>query len=116
MRYLTTMLSCLLSLFGCHERSVSTSITRVAEQGADQLFSRTTVRPGERMFECVRSASGRCYYQVFNERCDAGDTHCERSDLQRFELRQGQQRYRRDLPVGYSSCVGSSPEKQCHRG
>lgn len=115
MRYLTTLLSCLLSLFGCQERPTSTSITRISEQGIDQLFSRTTVRSGDASFECVRSASGHCYYQVFNEHCDERQ-QCARGQLQRFELRQGQQRKRTDLPAGFSSCVSAGPEQQCHRG
>lgn len=115
MRYLTTLLSCLLSLFGCQDRSTHTSITRISEQGVDQVFSRTTVRDGQARFECVRSASGRCYYEIFTERCDA-QRHCEREHLQRFELGQGQQRRRADLPSGFSSCVGTAPEQRCHRG
>lgn len=115
MRYLTTLLSCLLSLFGCHERATQTSITRISEQGVDQLFSRTTVRDGQARFECVRSASGRCYYEVFAERCDA-QQQCQREPLERFALGQGQQRRHAGLPAGFSSCVSKGPEQRCHRG
>lgn len=116
MRHLTMILSCLLSLFGCHEQSASTSVTRVTAQGADQLFSRTTVRSASTTFECVRSASGRCHYQVFRETCAADGLHCDRSDVQRFEVRAGQQRARADLPKDSSSCVGTAPDGRCHRG
>ena len=116
MRHLTMILSCLLSLFGCHEPSARTSVTRVTERGADQLFSRTTVRGTGTTFECVRSASGRCHYQVFRETCAAGGLHCERNEVQRFQVRAGQQRARTDLPEDSSSCVAAAADGHCHHG
>jgi len=114
MRYLTTLLSCLLSLFGCQERATSTSITRISEHGMDQLFSRTTVRDGTAAFECVRSASGRCHYLVFSEQCDSAQ-HCSRQTLQQFALGTGQVRRWPDLPAGFSSCVGTTAQQHCQR-
>ena len=116
MRHLTMILSCLLSLFGCHERSASTTVTRITAQGVDQLFSRTTARGGETTFECVRSVSGRCHYQVFLERCSPDGAHCDRSGVQRFDVRAGQQRARSDLPADSLGCVGTAPDARCHRG
>ena len=115
MRYLTTLLSCLMALFGCQEKATSTSITRVSEQGVDLLFSRTSVGTGSASFECVRSASGRCYYEVFEEACDAA-RHCVRAGLQRFDVRAGQLQRQQGLPAGFQSCVSSRPEQRCHRG
>lgn len=112
MRYLTTMLSCLLSLFGCHDKVTSTSITRISDHGSDQLFSRTSVREEGASFECLRSASGRCYYQVFNESCDANQ-HCERGDIRRFDVRAGQVQRRENLPTGFQACVSNSPTGRC---
>ncbi len=113
MRYLTTVLSCLLSLFGCQDKGTSTSITRITDQGIDQLFSRTSVRAESASFECVSSASGRCYYQVYRETCD-GQQHCERGMLQVFDVRAGHTRKRADLPQGFKTCVSNSTRQPCH--
>lgn len=112
MRYLTTLLSCLLSLFGCQDKVTSTSITRISEQGIDQLFSRTSVRAESASFNCVRSASGRCYYQVFKETCD-GQQRCERGMLQAFDIRAGHTQKREGLPQGFRTCVSSSATVPC---
>ncbi|UWX04199.1 hypothetical protein H1235_02295 [Pseudoxanthomonas sp. NC8] len=57
MNLLTTLLSCLLSLFGCAQAS-TTSITRVVDDGDETLFSKTTLADGVATFECFTSASG----------------------------------------------------------
>ena len=54
MRLLTTLLSCLLSLFGCDTRPSTTSITRVVDQGTDRVadqarFSEVTAVLGDRL-------------------------------------------------------------------
>jgi hypothetical protein len=112
MRYFTTVLSCLLSLFGCQDKVTSTSITRISEQGIDQLFSRTSVRAESASFECVNSASGRCYYQVFKETCD-GQQHCQRGMLQAFDVRAGHTHKREGLPTGFKTCVSNSTAIPC---
>lgn len=116
MRHITMILSCLLSLFGCHERFATTSVIRITEAGADQLFSRTTVRGGDATFECVRSTSGRCHFQVFRETCAPDGLRCDRTDVQRFEVRAGQEQARGKLPQGSTSCVSAAPNGRCHRG
>ena len=112
MRFLTTIMSCLLSLFGCHDKVTTTSITRISAHGMDQLFSRTSVRTDGAWFECVSSDSGRCYYQVFHEACD-GQQHCERSALQQFDVRAGQRQKHASLPPGFKSCVATTPAARC---
>ena len=50
MQLLTTLLSCLLSLFGSLAPASSTSITRIAGSDGDTLFSKTTLVDGVATF------------------------------------------------------------------
>lgn len=57
-----------LALYGC-DVGGSTYVHRTQVDGADTLHSKVVVRPGIARFECLRSASGRCYYTVFPRDC-----------------------------------------------
>ncbi|HCH0556870.1 hypothetical protein [Pseudoxanthomonas winnipegensis] len=108
MRLLTSMFYCMLALFGCHDGSSSTSITRSQRDGVDTLFSRTTREAGSATFQCVRSASGRCHYQLFEETCRAGTGDkraCARTSVDQFSLGAGEQRVFQGLDMQVRECV-----------
>ncbi|RXQ98913.1 hypothetical protein [Pseudoxanthomonas composti] len=109
MRLLTSMLYCLLALFGCDGGSTSTTVTRRQLDGQDILFSRTTVEAGQATFQCVRSSSGRCHYQVFEEACAAADPahppQCARTALDQFSLAVGERRQVKGLAAQVKDCV-----------
>ncbi|GAB3509825.1 hypothetical protein MNQ95_08660 [Pseudoxanthomonas daejeonensis] len=124
MRFLTTVLSCLLSLFGCDPRSSTTSITRVADNGAETLFSKTTLVDGVATFECFASASGDCHYRIYEERCatpapvaqgqaQPADSDCRRETLDVFALAVGKRRQVEGLPAGFHHCVTMQDASGC---
>ena len=57
-----------LSLFGVDIGS-HTFVDRIRADGADTLYSKVVAQPDATRFECVRSASGQCYYTVFPREC-----------------------------------------------
>jgi hypothetical protein len=57
-----------LSLCGIDVNN-ETRVDRVVSNGSDVLYSRVVARPNGTRFECLRSASGQCYYTVFPEPC-----------------------------------------------
>lgn len=119
MRLLTTLLSCLLSLFGCDTRPSTTSITRVVDQGAETLFSKTTTVDGVATFECFASRSGGCHYRIYEERCEgaAGAANeagaCTRKTLDAFALTVGKRRQVEGLPAAFRLCVGEDDASGC---
>ena len=118
MRLLTTLLSCLLSLFGCDTRPSTTSITRVVDQGTETLFSKTTTVDGVATFECFASRSGGCHYRIYEASCPvaaAGDagTQCEQRLVDRFDLAVGRRHEVHGLPHGFRHCVATGPEAPC---
>lgn len=125
MRLLTTMLSCLLSLFGCDTRPSTTSITRIADNGAETLFSKATLVDGVATFECFASASGDCHYRIYEERCMAAapavaghqaqtpDSACRRETLDVFALAVGKRRQVEGLPAGFGHCVTMQEANGC---
>ena len=91
-----------LSLYGCDVGN-STFVHRARTDGADTLHARSVVEAGVARFECLRSASGRCYYTVFPRDCAApsaaarasGNTRsdrCRAEPLDRFALAAGDSR------------------------
>ncbi len=122
MRYLTILLTSVLSLFGYQERPGITSVTRVVAPGTTEaVFSRTTYADGVATFQCVDSGSGRCFYRVFAETCQPPATatepalHCSRRELENFALGPGQRRELRGLPADFGHCVVTQAGKQCRR-
>jgi hypothetical protein len=125
MRLLTTLLSCLLSLFGCDPHPSTTSITRVAANGTETLFSKTTLVDGVATFECFASASGDCHYRVYEERCESGtasadaatapapSSACRQRTLDAFALAAGKQHRVEGLPAGFRHCVGVQGQPAC---
>lgn len=68
MDFLTTLLQLLLALFGV-DLGGATFSHRSTVDGVDTLYSIATIESGIARFECLASASGRCYYTVFPESC-----------------------------------------------
>jgi len=83
-----------LSLFGC-DVGRSTFVDRIVHDGATSLDSRTVVEAGVARFECIRSASGQCYYTLFPRDCAASsrkDAGCLTKPIQRFAVADGDTR------------------------
>jgi len=83
-----------LSLFGC-DVGKSTFVDRIVHDGAPALDSRTVVEAGVARFECLRSASGQCYYTLFPRECaasDAKDARCLTTPIRRFAVADGDTR------------------------
>jgi len=83
-----------LSLFGC-DVGRSTFVDRIVHDGATALDSRTVVEAGVARFECIRSASGQCYYTLFPRDCssaDKKDTGCLARPIRQFAVADGDTR------------------------
>jgi len=84
-----------LSLFGIDVGS-HVRTDRVQRNGTDVLYSQVVTRPTGTRFECVRSASGQCYYTVFPEQCATPSgrppADCLSRPAQRFALADGDSR------------------------
>ena len=111
-----------LSLYGC-DVGGSTYVHRIQVDGTDTLHSKVVVHPGIARFECVRSASGRCYYTVFPRDCaltaEASGTRidtCRSTPAKRFAIDHGD---RRQIPQlqRFLVCVSAHnrmPGPDCH--
>lgn len=92
---LSALLYFLLSLFGV-DVGRSTFVDRVSIDGVQSLYSKATVEAGVARFECLRSASGQCYYTVFPRDCAATSTTsrnaCVSEPIKRFSVANGDSR------------------------
>ena len=111
MDMLTALLQLLLALFGV-DVGGSTFSHRGNVDGVDTLHSIATVESGIARFECLASASGRCYYTVFPAACAGAPSlpgtrigHCDTQPPTHFDLPAGT---RRDI-------AGLSVETLCVR-
>ena len=68
MKIFIAVIAYALSLFGIDVGS-HIRTDRVQSNGADVLYSQVVSQPTGTRFECVRSASGQCYYTVFAQQC-----------------------------------------------
>lgn len=87
-----------LSLYGC-DVGGSTFVHRAQTDGADTLHARAVVEGGVARFECLRSASGRCYYTVFPRDCASPPAptgerlaRCLAMPVERFAVAEGDSR------------------------
>ena len=98
-----------LSLCGIDVNN-ETRIDRVVSNGSDVLYSRVVARPNGTRFECLRSASGQCYYTVFPEPCaktsGRQDVDCRSTPVERFALARGASRRMPSLAPS-SLCVSA---------
>jgi hypothetical protein len=91
-----------LSLFGI-DIGGHVRIDRVRSNGTDVLYSKVVSQPTGTRFECVSSASGRCYYTVFVQECGSnGSAPAKPAACQlkpeRFALADGGSRQAAALP------------------
>lgn len=90
-----------LSLFGIDIGS-HIRTDRVQSNGTDVLYSKVVSQPTGTRFECVRSASGQCYYTVFPQ-CTtvpgAGTIDCSAQPAEHFALAKGDTRRMAALPT-----------------
>ena len=110
MQVLIAAVYAVLALFGSDLGS-QTFIDRIRVDGADVLVSKVVTQPVVTRFECVRSASGRCYYTVFRRDCAstpaaAGTRRdgCRSTPVTRFALDKGDLRRIPALPA-FRLCV-----------
>ena len=96
-----------LSLFGI-ELGSHVRIDHIRTNGTDVLVSRVEARSTGTRFECVRSASGRCYYTVYPRACAAASgregARCDAQPVERFALANGDRRQLATL-AGARVCV-----------
>ena len=98
-----------LSLFGIDIGS-HTRVDRIQSNGADVLYSKVVTQPTVTRFECLRSASGQCYYTVYARDCNAparpakGRLDC--ASVDRFALARGDARQMTARP-GLRMCVSA---------
>jgi len=81
-----------LSLFGI-ELGHQVRIDHIQRDGSDVLYSKVVAQPTGTRFECLRSASGQCYYTVYARECTAPGhgADCAKS-ADRFALAKGDSR------------------------
>lgn len=95
MKLFIAVIAYALSLFGIDVGS-HVRTDRVQNNGSDILYSQVTTRPTGTRFECVRSASGQCYYTVYPEPCTtvpgSGAVDCTAQPAQHFALARGDTR------------------------
>jgi hypothetical protein len=103
-----------LSLFGIDLGS-HTRIDRIRTNGTDILYSKVVAQPIATRFECVRSASGQCYYTVYPRDCmpkagaasaSARSRHCQSRPIEQFALANGGSRQIATLR-GIGLCVSA---------
>ena len=87
-----------LSLYGC-DVGGSTFVTRTHADGTDTLYSKAVVQGGVARFECLRSASGQCYYTLFPRDCASTPAPtgkpiagCLSEPVERFAVAEGDSR------------------------
>ena len=90
-----------LSLFGIDVGS-KIRIDRIQRDGDDVLYSKVVAQPTGTRFECLRSASGQCYYTVFPQDCASipgkPAIGCTPLPVEQFALAKGDSRQGPALP------------------
>lgn len=112
MRLLISLVSFLLTLAGCDPQPGITTLTISSVDGVKINSTKAHVSGGAARFECLHSASGRCYYVVFTRDCKASSPddaepalQCGAKVLARFELESGATRTVSDVPADVVHCV-----------
>lgn len=104
-----------LSLYGC-DIGGSNHVTRTTVDGTDVLYSQTTTRAGVARFECLRSASGACYYTVLPRECgtisplaNPQTEPCASEAIKHFTVPNGESRQITGL-AGFNLCVSQDDD------
>ena len=86
-----------LSLYGFDVGS--TIVHRISVDGSQALHSKVVAQPGVARFECLRSASGQCYYTLYPRACASKGTaagkagiRCPSGPLRHFAIAEGDSR------------------------
>jgi len=99
-----------LSLFGIDLGS-HIRTDRVRSNGTDVLYSKVVTQPAGTRFECLRSASGQCYYTLIRSDCAAipgkPATGCALQPPERFALAKGDSRQMASLDT-FRLCVSAT--------
>lgn len=88
----TLALSCLLALavpLAACDPAGQTLVVRTKANGQWQVDARARIGGGIAVFECLHSASNRCYYTLFGKGCASGgedSTQCSARLLEHFSL------------------------------
>lgn len=118
------LLVCLIALSGCMFQSGGiTTITNTSIDGRDINATRALIVDGHGEFDCIKSATGRCHYVLYVQRCagddgtasDASDAStaskdpaardCDTRVVQTFSLPAGASKFVGDLPARLKLCV-----------
>ena len=98
-----------LSLFGIDLGS-HIRTDRVRSNGTDVLYSKVVTQPAGTRFECLRSASGQCYYTLIRSDCapipGKPATGCASSPPEHFALARGDSRRMASLDT-FRLCVSA---------
>lgn len=113
MRIVVAVLSTLLTLMGCNERSKTTVVTRSSIDGVGVSATRATISDALAEFQCIKSRSGDCSYVLFLSDCPAPDPDsgrraapCSARPIGQFVLSAGKSKQIAGLPRGFRFCVG----------
>lgn len=104
-------LSCLLALLAACDPAGQTFAIRAKADGVWQIDARARVGGGIAEFECLHSASNRCYYTLFGRGCaSAGEdsTQCSAKVLEHFSLAVDSSRALKGLS-DFRLCVSHRP-------
>jgi hypothetical protein len=95
-----------LSLFGIDIGS-HTRVDRIRSNDTDVLYSKVIAQPTGTRFECLRSASGQCYYTVYASDCGTAAKPAQGcASVDRFALARGGARQMTARP-GLRMCVSA---------
>ena len=110
----TLALSCLLALavpLAACDPAGQTLVVRTKANGQWQVDARARIGGGVAVFECLHSASNRCYYTLFGRGCaSAGEdsTQCSAKVLEHFSLAVDSSRALKGLS-DFRLCVSHRP-------
>ncbi|HEY5613997.1 MAG TPA: hypothetical protein VIK70_10405 [Lysobacter sp.] len=100
-----------LSLYGFDVGS--TIVHRINVDGSQALHSKVVAQPGVARFECLRSASGRCYYTLYPRECASkgaaagrASVRCPSGPVRHFAIANGDSREIAALPR-FRLCVST---------
>ncbi len=105
------VLSCLLAVVAACSNGGQTYIVRSKANGQWQIDARARVAGGLAVFECLHSASNRCWFTLFGKGCASGGnstTRCSAKALGHFSLTVDSRRALRGLS-DFTMCVSHRP-------
>ncbi len=104
-------LSCLLAALAACSNGGQTYIVRSKADGQWQINARARVVGGLAVFECLHSASNRCWFTLFGKGCASGggsSTQCSVEVLEHFSLSVDSRRALQGLS-DFRMCVSNRP-------